>query len=155
MPHPLIPQLERLAAPLAEAAGYALVGVHIHTHRLPLTLVVELRRADGGDVNLDDCAAFSGVLSEALDSGDLLPEAYVLEISSPGIGEELTDDRDFHSFRGFPVEVHCRDAQGAEVRREGLLLERDATAVHLNIRGRTSRIPRSDVISVRLTTPKE
>ncbi len=155
MSHPLIPPLEHLAAPLAEAAGYALVGVHIHTHRLPLTLVVELRRADGGDVSLDDCASFSGVLSEALDNAELLPEAYVLEISSPGIGEELTDDRDFRSFRGFPVEVHCRDGRGAEQRREGLLLERDATAVHLNIRGRTSRIPRSDVISVRLTTPKE
>ncbi len=49
--------------------------------------------------------------------------------------------------------VLYRDPKGAEVRREGLLLERDAEAVHLNRRGRTQRIPRADVIAVRLVTP--
>ena len=49
----------------------------------------------------------------------------------------------------------CRDNQGLDVRREGLLLERDATDVHINIRGRTQRIPRDSVISVCLVTPSE
>ena len=117
---------------------------------------MQLRLADGGDVSLDNCAAFSGVLGEALEGSDLLEEAYVLEISSPGIGEELKDDRDFRSFRGFPVEVHVHDAKtGGELKREGLLLERDETTVHLNVRGRTVRVPRNEVIAVRLTTPTE
>ncbi len=154
MSHPLIPQLQSLAEPVAEASGLEIVGVRIHTHRIPLTVVVELRPVGGGDVNLDTCAAFSGVLSESLEASDLLPEAYVLEISSPGIGEELTEDRDFRSFRGFPVEVCFRDPKGTESRREGLLLERDEQAVQLNIRGRTSRIPRADVLSIRLVTPQ-
>ena len=91
-------------------------------------------------------------LGEAIEAAELLPGAYVLEISSPGIGEELHDDRDFRSFRGFPVEVLFRDGKGAETRREGLLLERDAEAVHLNLRGRPLRIPRDEVIAVRLVT---
>jgi ribosome maturation factor RimP len=50
------------------------------------------------------------------------------------------------------VEVLFRDGKGAETKREGLLLERDAEAVHLNLRGRPLRIPRDEVIAVRLVT---
>jgi ribosome maturation factor RimP len=153
VPHPLIPDLERLVSPLAEASGLAVQGMEIQAQRLPLTLVIQIRHADGRDVNLDDCAAFSGVLSEVVEASELIPQAYVLEVSSPGIGEELLDDRDFHSFRGFPVAVCFRDGKGAETTREGLLLERDAEHLQLNLRGRISRIPRPAVISVRLVTP--
>lgn len=156
MPHPLIPDLQRLASQVADPQGFRVCGVHLQSHRIPMTLQVQLRLADGGDVSLDDCAAFSGVLGEALDASGLLEEAYVLEISSPGISEELNDDRDYRSFRGFPVCVRYRDARtGAEASREGLLLERDETSLHLNVRGRTVRLPRTDVIAVRLVTPTE
>jgi ribosome maturation factor RimP len=153
VPHPLIPDLERLVIPIAEASGLALQGVEIQAQRMPLTLVIKIRHADGQDVNLDDCAAFSGVLAEVVEASELMPQAYVLEVSSPGIGEELLHDRDFHTFRGFPVAVLYRDGQGLETTREGLLLERDEEHLQLNLRGRISRIPRPDVISVRLVTP--
>ncbi len=155
VPHPLIPELERLVTPLAEASGLELKGVEIQAHRVPLALVVQIRHADGRDVNLDDCAAFSGVLGEAMETSTLMPSAYVLEISSPGIGEELLEDRDFHSFRGFPVAVRLRDAKGLETTREGLLLERDEEHVQLNQRGRIRRLSRADVISVCLVTPRD
>jgi ribosome maturation factor RimP len=156
LPHPLIPDIETLASQVAHAAGYQVCGAQLLTHRIPMTLQVQLRLADGGDVTLDQCAAFSTQFGDALESSGLLEEAYVLEISSPGIGEQLNDDRDFRSFRGFPVTVHCRDGQtGAESERDGLLLERSETHVHLNVRGRTVRIARGDVIAVRLTTPSE
>ena len=155
LPHPLIPELERLVSQVAAAAGFQVCGVQLLTHRIPMTLQVQLRLADGGDVSLDNCASFSGLLDDALEAASLIEEAYVLEISSPGIGEELKDDRDFRSFRGFPIEVQFRDAKGETVCSEGLLLERDDTSVHLNLRGRTKRIPRCDLISVRLVTPTE
>jgi ribosome maturation factor RimP len=156
LPHPLIPDLESLAQQVAQSAGFQACGVQLLSHRIPMTLQVQLRLADGGDVSLDDCAAFSGVLGEALEASDLLEQAYVLEISSPGISEELNDDRDFRSFRGFPVVVRYRDAKtGAEASREGLLLERDETTLQLNVRGRTVRFPRSEVISVRLISPTQ
>jgi len=116
---------------------------------------VQVRRADGSDVSLDECAAFSAPLGEALDAAELLEAPFVLEVSSPGIGEELCTDRDFASFRGFPVEVLRRAADGSETLREGLLLQRDDHSVHLNIRGRTSRIPRQEVARVRLVSPRD
>ena len=152
--NPLIDDLRQLAAQQAAAAQLTVVGLQIQSNRVPPSLLIQVRRADGVDVNLDECASFSGVISDALDSSALLPEAYVLEISSPGIGEELLDDRDFRSFRGFPVEVRFQDDEGNAISREGLLLERDEQSIGLNLHGRTSRIPRAAVLSVRLITPQ-
>ena len=155
MPHSLVTDLERLVGPLADAASLRLEGLQLHTHRIPMTVQVLLRRADGSDVSLDDCAAFSAPLAEALEAASLLEAPYVLEVSSPGIGEELSTDRDFISFRSFPVAVHRQAADGSETIQEGLLLERDAEAVRLNVRGRTVRVPRQEVVRVRLVSPRD
>ena len=118
-----------------------------------MTLEVQIRWRDGADVNLEDCARFSGILEEALEEAQLLNEPYVLEVSSPGIGEQLASDRDFQTFRGFPIEVTHHDKQNVEQRLEGLLLERNEETLQINIRGRIKAIPREQVINVRLTTP--
>lgn len=155
MPHPLLPELERLAQLAVAAAGFELKGVHLFTHRIPMTVQVLVQRADGSDISLDECASLSAPLGEAIEAAEWLGDAYVLEVSSPGVSDNLHDDRDFRSFRGFPIEVICRDDQGLEVRREGLLLERDAKDLHLNVRGRTQLIPRDAVIRVSLVTPAQ
>ena len=155
MPHPLLSELERLAQLAAAAAGFELKGVHLFTHRIPMTVQVLVQRADGSDISLDECASLSAPLGAAIEAAEWLGDAYVLEVSSPGVSDNLHDDRDFRSFRGFPIEVICRDDKGLEVRREGLLLERDAKDLHLNVRGRTQLIPRDAVIRVSLVTPSQ
>ena len=151
--HPPLEPIEALASATAQSLGFLVESVVLHSHRAPQALIVAVRKGDGSDVNLDDCASFSQAFGEALETGELLTGAYVLEITSPGLGDVLQQDRDFRSFRGFPVCVRQRDAKGGEIQREGTLLGRDADAVELNLRGRIQRIPRSDVLEVRLTSP--
>ena len=153
MPHPLLPDLETLATDVAARKGFDLCGIQLLTHMSPMTLEVQIRHSSGADVSLDDCAGFSGVLGDALEASTLLTDAYVLEISSPGIGEQLSSDRDFQTFRGFPVEVIHRDKDDSEQRLDGLLLERSDDELQINIRGRIKRISRDRVIGVRLTSP--
>lgn len=156
MPHPQIPELEQLARTSLEQAGFELRALQLHTHRIPMTLQVLVQRGDGNDISLDDCAGLSAPLGEAIEAAGLLGEAaYVLEVSSPGVSEELHDDRDFRSFRGFPVAVLHRDSQGSEARCEGLLLERNDAELQVNIRGRIKRIPREAVIQVRLVAASD
>ncbi len=114
---------------------------------------VQIRHAGGGDVSLEDCANFSAPMGQAIDTSKLLNEAYVLEISSPGIQDQLIQDRDFQTFRGFPVEVTFRGSKDTETQRIGLLHERSKDHVHLNIKGKMDRIPRKDVMKVRLISP--
>jgi ribosome maturation factor RimP len=151
--HPLLADLERLAQATAATSGLEVRALEVLSHRIPMTVRVLVQRADGTDVSLDECAALSGPLGEALETAALLDAAYVLEVSSPGIGEDLDSDRDFESFRGFPVEVLQQEPNGEPSRQTGLLLGRDEQAVLLNRRGRTVRIPRETVLQVRLTTP--
>ena len=118
-----------------------------------MTLQVQIRQIGNEDVSLDDCANFSKAIGEAIENSQLIQEAYVLEISSQGIKDHLKSDREFKTFRGFPVEVSFSKNNGPEILREGRLLERCNQHVHLNIKGRIDRIPRDEVNFVRLTSP--
>ena len=138
---------------MASSKGFDLCGIQLLTHMSPMTLEVQIRHHSGADVSLDDCAGFSGVLGDALEASSLLTDAYVLEISSPGIGDRLQSDRDFQTFRSYPVDVVYKDGDGHEQRQSGTLLERTADHVQINMRGRVKRIPRDSVISVELTSP--
>ncbi|MFQ6540010.1 MULTISPECIES: ribosome maturation factor RimP [Aphanothece] len=156
MPHPLIPELESLARTILAGLGFELRGVNLQTHRIPMTLQVLAQRGDGVDISLDECASISAPLDEAIEQAGLLAEEpYVLEVSSPGVSDRLHDDRDFRSFRGFPVGVSFLDAKGQETRCQGLLLERTDTELLINLRGRTKRIPRDAVLEVLLVTPSD
>ena len=104
-------------------------------------------------MSLDDCARFSGVMDKALEASNLINESYVLEISSPGIGNRLNTDRDFLTFRGFPIKVSFCGDDGSELHQDGLLQERSKDHLLVNIRGRLKKIPRASVLSVNLTSP--
>ncbi len=155
MSHPLIPSITELARRVAEPAGLSVREVVLLTHHIPQTVQVMVERSDGGDVTLEACASLSGPLGDALEEAGLIPSAYVLEVSSPGVGDVLQTDRDFNSFRGFPVEVRLRPEGDGLRSRGGLLVGRDADTVAINIRGRTLRLPRDAVLEVRLTQAQD
>ncbi len=118
-----------------------------------MTMQIHICHKGGGDVSLDDCAGFSKPMADAIEASEILNEPYVLEISSPGISDLLTNDRDFETFRGFPVEVIFRNSEKSELRQAGLLHQRSNDHVQINIKGRIKMIPREDVVDVRLTSP--
>ncbi len=149
--HALIPAVRSHAETAATPLALVVSDVAIQAHRQPLTVVVAIRRLDGDDVSIVDCEQLSHRLGVLLDEAKLFPMAFVLEVSSPGLSEDLVSDRDFQSFRGFPVELH-RKRQGGHDVVHGTLMGRDETVVWLNRKGRITRIPRGDVLQVRLTT---
>ena len=57
-------------------------------------------------VDLEDCQKASEMLSQWLDEADPLPQAYFLEVSSPGIERPLKSEADFVRFKGKMVVVH-------------------------------------------------
>jgi len=149
--HPLIPPITELARQVAEPAGLAVKDVHLLSHHIPMTVQVVVERTDDSDVTLEACAALSGPLGEALEGAELLESAYVLEVSSPGLSDLLETDRDFTSFRGFPVEVMLHPEGAGTTRKSGLLLGRSEDSIAINVRGRTVKLPRDAVVEVRLS----
>ncbi len=149
MSHPVIPQVLELAAPIAESLGLAVVTAVFRTNQNPPVLRVDIRNLMG-DTGLTDCERMSRALDEALDAAALLPDAYVLEISSPGVSRVLETDRDFISFKGFPVLVSATTAIDGKTEWSGNLLGRDATTVKVSLKGRTVAIPLDRVAQVQL-----
>ena len=153
LPHPLLPDLKELASATALDHGFELADLQALAHMQPMTVQIQIRRPSGDDVTLDDCAGFSAPMGQALENSALLTEAYVLEISSPGIGEHLQSDRDFQTFRRYPVDVIQRDTEGTQQRHSGTLLERTEDHIKISIHGRIKQIPRDSIVSVELTSP--
>lgn len=149
MTHPLIPQIIDLAKPVAEKLGLQVVGAIFQTNQSPPVLRVDIGNPDT-DTSLDDCEKMSRALEMTLDATDLIPDAYVLEISSPGISRQLTTDRDFISFKGFGVLISLSEAYKGSKEWQGNLVGRDEASISLNQKGRVISIPRSLVILVEL-----
>lgn len=149
MAHPLITPVLELAAPLAQDLNLEVVGAVFQTNQSPPILRVDVRRLDG-DTGLDDCERMSRALEPALDDANLIPDAYVLEISSPGVPTSLSSDREFASFRGFPVLVQSQEPVSGTLTNQGTLIRRDEDYIYLNKKGRIVRIPRSQTLSVQL-----
>ena len=149
MTHPLIPQILDLATPAAESLGLEVVGAVFHTNQHPPILRVDIRNPQQ-DTSLDDCERMSRALEASLDAADIIPDAYILEVSSPGISRQLTSDREFISFKGFTVLVSTAEPYEGKRDWQGQLIRRDDTAVYLNQKGKAIAIPRSLITRVQL-----
>ncbi len=62
-----------------------------------------------GGVGLDECVHVSRDLSTALDVADLVPHAYQLEVSSPGLERPLTKAQDYRRFVGLRAKLRLHD----------------------------------------------
>ena len=62
-----------------------------------------------GGIEIDDCQRVSETLEQILDEKDLLTEAYILEVSSPGLDRVLKKARDFEREQGKAVDVTVND----------------------------------------------
>jgi ribosome maturation factor RimP len=149
MAHPLVPQILDLAAPVAASLGLEVVDAVFHTNQSPPVIRVDVRNLER-DTGLSDCEQMSRALEAALDAVNLIPDAYVLEISSPGISRQLTTDREFNSFKGFSVLVQLTEPFAGLQEWIGQLIERDETAVRLGQKGRSLALPRELVAKVQL-----
>jgi ribosome maturation factor RimP len=112
-----------LAEPYVRDAGFDLIEVQYG--REPSGWAVRLfidspAVADAGAtaVGLDNCERVSRDVSAALDVADLIPHAYQLEVSSPGLDRPLRRERDFARFVGESARIRLID--GVEGRRNFL-----------------------------------
>jgi len=56
-------------------------------------------------VSLDDCERLSQRIGAVLDAMDIMPHAYSLEVSSPGMDRILKKKLDFEKFQGHRVKI--------------------------------------------------
>ena len=82
-----------------------------------------------GGVTIDDCETVSRAFSDEIDKADPIPDAYILEVSSPGLGRKLKKDRHFEKSLGEKVEVKLFEAVDGNKEFTGVLKSYDAESV--------------------------
>jgi ribosome maturation factor RimP len=90
---------------MLQSMGYELVRVHYGSGSGRPTLQIMTERQDRRPMAVEDCAEISRSLSALLDVEDPLAEAYLLEVSSPGIDRPLIRPVDYERFAGFEARL--------------------------------------------------
>lgn len=103
-----------------------------------------------GGVTIDDCEAVSRALEAKLDEADPIEQAYILEVSSPGIDRPLKKDADFVKYQGEMVDVKLYKAQEGRKQFQGKLLGLADGVLSIEEEGKTVSFAQKDVASVRL-----
>ena len=148
-------KLEALLEKIANERDLEIYRLNIHTNQNPIILNVIIKKTNGDDISLDDCALFNTPASEEIENSNLLNCSYVLEISSQGVSDELTSERDFKTFKGFPVNVELNQKNSKIKFLNGLLYEKSNDYLAINIKGRIKKIPFDEVFKISLCTLKD
>lgn len=100
-----------LVEPVCAHAGYELADVRFVMEpggwvlRVMIDLPSDPATEPAQDVDLDDCERMSRELSAVLDVEDPIPQAYSLEVSSPGIDRPLVTPAHFRRFVGAEIKA--------------------------------------------------
>lgn len=104
-----------------------------------------------GGITIDDCAVVSRALSDKLDEKDFIEEAYILEVSSPGLGRPLKKDKDFKRSLGEEVEIRTYKAIDKQKEFIGILKSFDSETVTIEMdEEQEMSFARSDIALIRL-----
>ena len=126
--------LEDLLRPAVEAQDYELVSVFWGREQAGNVLRLTIDRMPGqGYVSHEDCVRVSREASALLDVHDILPAAYSLEVSSPGVDRPLRRSADFVRFVGQRAKVRLRPS--APQSEKGLPPPRPGVAAQRNFVG--------------------
>ena len=140
--------VEAMVLPIVRELNLELVDVEFVKEGANWYLRVFLDK-DGG-IDVEDCRSVSEKLGHLLDEQDPIPQAYMLEVSSPGLDRPLRKQSDFAKYAGRLVRVKAFAPVDGKKEVVGELKGLDGEDVVLTVEGREIRIPREKAASIRL-----
>ena len=140
---------EALIMPIIEANNFELVDVEYVKEGSNWYLRAYIDKEGG--INVDDCELVSRALSDLLDEHDFISEAYILEVSSPGLLRPLKKDKDFERNLSELVEVKLYKAIDKQKEFEGILKAYTSDTITIELEdGEEKTFNRQETALVRL-----
>ena len=143
---------EALLQPMVDERGFELVDVEYVKEGSNWYLRAFIDKPGG--ISIDDIEPISRELSEKLDQEDFISDAYILEVSSPGLGRPLKKDKDFVRSIDEEIEIHLYRAINKQKEFVGILKEFNKEENTFTVEledGEETVFNRADVALVRLT----
>jgi ribosome maturation factor RimP len=126
--------IKELAQPVVESYGYFLLEVTIVPKGRKECWIVIDHETKGVDV--DDCSTISKELALLMEAHESLDDAYVLNVTSPGLDRPLSDPRQFSKNIGRSVKIEILDSENPSsepVEVHGVLKEYTEDGVKLTV----------------------
>jgi ribosome maturation factor RimP len=143
----VVEQVRPLATRVAGSHGLDIFDVQFRREGSGMVLRVQIDRPGSGSraeesVSVQDCATVSRDLSAILDVEDVIPTAYTLEVSSPGLDRPLRNLTDYDRFSGRRAKVVMREPVDGQMFFKGRLGGHDDRDVLIDTDdGRRHRVP--------------
>ena len=133
----VVETVTEMVTPILEEQNFELVEVEFVKEGKSWFLRVFIDK-DGG-IDIEECVYVSEKLSEKLDAvdPDPIPQAYFLEVSSPGAERPLKKETDYEKALGEYIHVSFYQPVDGEKQFEGFLQSFDADQLTLKIRIKT------------------
>ncbi|TAL27341.1 MAG: ribosome maturation factor RimP [Nitrospirae bacterium] len=138
----------KLARQIAGEQAVEVIGVNLFGRGNRMLLRVTLDKEGG--VTLEDCERFSRSLGLLLETEDLMPGSYNLEVSSPGLDRPLTAPVDFERNTGKLVRVTTRDKIDNQNFFIGRISAVSASFLRLSVDKKELEIPFESILKARL-----
>lgn len=139
---------EELLQPIVEANGCEIYDVEYVKEGSEYYLRAYIDKEGG--VNIVDCENVSRAFSEKLDEVDFISEAYILEVSSPGLGRALKKDRHLEKSIGEEVELKTYKPIDRQKDFAGILKSFDKDTVTIETEEKEIVFAKSDIAIIRL-----
>ena len=139
---------EELVTPLIEQNNFELVDIEYVKEGSNWYLRVYIDKPGG--INVDDCELISRALSDKLDEEDFIDDAYILEVSSPGLGRPLKKDKDFERSLGEDVEIKLYRMKDGNKDYRGFLKSYNKEEIVIEDNDEEITFKRSEIALVRL-----
>ena len=140
---------EEILLPIVEENGFELVDVEYVKEGSTWYLRAYIDKPGG--INIDDCEVVSRRLSDILDEKDYIDDAYILEVSSPGLGRPLKKEKDFKRSLGEEVEIRTYRMIDKQKEFTGILKDYDEKTVTIGMDDDTTKtFEKSDIAMIRL-----
>ena len=104
-----------------------------------------------GGITVDDCEAVSRIFSDKLDELDFIEDAYIMEVSSPGLGRPLKKEKDYARSMGKEVEIRTYRPINKEKEFYGILSAYDESSVTITTEEQEEQtFEKADIALIRL-----
>lgn len=140
--------VEVLVRPMLDDNGYELVDIEYVKEGGNWILRVVADKPGG--IDIEDCSRISEFLSAKLDESDPIPDAYFLEVTSPGAERPLKKPEDFLNALNKNVFVTTYEPVNGRKEFEGLLEEYNEQQLTIRSGKTKYTIPRDKVAGARL-----
>ena len=140
---------EQLLTPIVEEYGFELVDVEYVKEGSTWYLRCYIDKPGG--ISIDDCEKVSRRLSDLLDQEDFIEDAYIMEVSSPGLGRPLKKEKDFRRSLGEEVEIRTYRMIDKQKEFTGILKDYDENTVTITLADETEKtFDKDDIALIRL-----